>query len=173
MLQKISSMALLLAIAIPAMASDLVLRNAPVSVYFSPRGGCTEAVVGAIDAARTEVLVSSYSFTSAPIASALKRAHDRGIRVLVILDKSQQTERYSGLTYLVRAGIPVWVDSSHPIAHNKLVLVDRQVTVTGSFNHSKAAEVNAENLLVIQSPELTAYYVANWETHRQHSSPAN
>jgi len=37
-----------------------------IEVYFSPKGGCTEAVVKELDAAKATVLVEAYSFTSAP-----------------------------------------------------------------------------------------------------------
>jgi phosphatidylserine/phosphatidylglycerophosphate/cardiolipin synthase-like enzyme len=60
----------------------------PIQVYFSPKGGCTEAVVKELNAAKTSVLVQAYSFTSAPIAKALLDAHKRGVKVEVILDKS-------------------------------------------------------------------------------------
>ena len=43
----------------------------PIEVYFSPKGGCTEAVVKELGNAKTTVLVQAYSFTSAPIAKAL------------------------------------------------------------------------------------------------------
>jgi phosphatidylserine/phosphatidylglycerophosphate/cardiolipin synthase-like enzyme len=49
-------------------------------VYFSPHGGCTEAVVIELDKAESSVLVQAYSFTSAPIAKALVAAHERGAR---------------------------------------------------------------------------------------------
>ena len=52
---------------------------------------------GRLDAAKTSILVQAYSFTSAPIAKALVEAHKRGVRVEVILDKSQ-TERRSTAT---------------------------------------------------------------------------
>ena len=45
-----------------------------VEVYFSPKGGCTGAVVKEIDAAEKTILVQAYSFTSAPIAKALVEA---------------------------------------------------------------------------------------------------
>ena len=45
------------------------------AVHFSPKGGCTDAVVRAIGAARREVLVLAYSFTSNPIAQALVDPH--------------------------------------------------------------------------------------------------
>src|SRR5215831_9507690 len=68
---------------------------ARVSVYFSPNGDATEAVVREVNAAKTQVLVQAYSFTSAPIAKALLDAHKRGVKVLAVLDKSNETEKYS------------------------------------------------------------------------------
>ncbi len=41
------------------------------SVYFSPNGGCIEAIIKEVDRAKTSVLVQTYSFTSAPIAKGL------------------------------------------------------------------------------------------------------
>ncbi len=37
-----------------------------IAVYFSPRGGCTEAIIDEIKNAEESVLVQAYSFTSAP-----------------------------------------------------------------------------------------------------------
>jgi phosphatidylserine/phosphatidylglycerophosphate/cardiolipin synthase-like enzyme len=46
------------------------------------------------------------------------------------------------------------------------------VVITGSFNFSKAAEEhNAENLLIINDPELASRYMHNWELHEAHSHP--
>src|SRR5258706_16170197 len=71
-------------------------KGAPTwQVYFSPKGGCTEAVVKALGQAKVSVLVQAYSFTSAPIAKALVEAAKRGVKVDVLLDKSQRTEKYS------------------------------------------------------------------------------
>ena len=64
----------------------------PIEIFFSPNGGCTEAVVKEINAAKTEILVQAYSFTSVPIAKALVDAHKRGVKIQVILDKSQRTD---------------------------------------------------------------------------------
>ncbi|MGA2083203.1 MAG: phospholipase D family protein [Holophaga sp.] len=165
---------LLLGVARPLPAADLVLKDTPVHVYFSPGGGAQAALTAAIGQARATILVQAYSFTSAPIAGALKAAHDRGVAVRAILDKSQRTERYSGLTYLVHAGIPVWVDAAHPIAHDKVMVIDGRVVVTGSFNFTRAAEEkNGENLLIIESPALAQLYTKNWQAHLAHSDPVD
>lgn len=144
-----------------------------ISVYFSPSGGCTDAVVKALSGAKSKVLVQAYSFTSAPIAKALVDAKSRGVDVRVILDKSQKTERYSSATFLTNSGIPTYIDASHKIAHNKIMIIDGSTVITGSFNFTKAAESgNAENLLVISNaPELAARYSENWEKHLIHSNP--
>lgn len=68
------------------------------------------------------------------------------------------------------SSIPTFIDAAHAIAHNKVMVIDGQVVITGSFNFTKAAEEsNAENLLVIRDTDLAGKYAANWETHLRHS----
>lgn len=144
--------------------------NATCSVYFSPKGGCTEAVVHELNQAKSTVLVQAYSFTSLPIAKALVEAHRRGVDVRVILDKSQRTERYSSADFVAHAGIPTLIDARHAIAHNKILILDEQTVITGSFNFTKAAEEsNAENLLILRDSELAKRYTENWRVHEKHS----
>ena len=151
-------------------AADLTLNNTQTQVYFSPQGGCTEAIVSAIAQAKTEILIQAYSFTSAPIAEALINAHKRGIKIEAILDKSNVTGNYSSATYISNNGIPVFIDAAHAIAHNKIMIIDKEIVITGSFNFTKAAEEkNAENLLVIKSKELAKTYLDNWNKHKEHS----
>lgn len=143
------------------------------SVYFSPNGSCTEAIIQELNQARNSVLVQAYSFTSAPIAEALLEAHKReGVKVEVILDKSQRTEKYSSADFLANSGISVRIDSAHAIAHNKVIILDEETVITGSFNFTKAAEErNAENLLIIKDKKLAQKYLRNWKEHAEHSEP--
>lgn len=143
------------------------------SCYFSPSGGCTEACVNEIRQAQQQILVQAYSFTSVPIANALVEAHNRGVAVYVVLDKSQKSEQYSSADFVAHAGIPTLIDSAHAIAHNKVMLIDRQTIITGSFNFTTSAEKsNAENLLVIRNrPDLYQAYENNFRHHYEHSQP--
>ena len=157
-------------------AINLTLNNTPAQVYFSPKGGCTDAIVREIDNATMEVLVQAYSFTSAPIAKALVNAKKRAVNVEVIVDKTQRKEpkkggaSYTSATFLANMKIPTYVDDAHAIAHNKIIIIDKQIVITGSFNFSKNAEENnAENLLIIRNPELAGIYIDNWQKHRAHS----
>jgi phosphatidylserine/phosphatidylglycerophosphate/cardiolipin synthase-like enzyme len=140
-------------------------------VYFSPNHGATKAVVDVLTAARSTILVQAYSFTSAPIAKALADAHARGVDVQVILDRRETGTKYSSADFVAHAGIPTLIDGAHAIAHNKVMIVDGDTVITGSFNFTTAAERhNAENLLVVRDRALAARYVENWHTHAAHSS---
>jgi phosphatidylserine/phosphatidylglycerophosphate/cardiolipin synthase-like enzyme len=142
----------------------------PVQIRFSPQGGCTDAVVAALAAARSSIFVQAYSFTSVAIAAALLAAQRRGVNVHVILDRSNLGEKYSELTFFRNNQVPVLVDAAHAIAHNKIMVIDAAVLLTGSFNFTTNAELhNAENLLVITDPTLALIYTANWQAHAAHS----
>jgi phosphatidylserine/phosphatidylglycerophosphate/cardiolipin synthase-like enzyme len=167
---SLSVILVLLLLNFAAWPAEITLNNTPVKVFFSPNGGCTDAIVKEIGAAKTEILVQAYSFTSAPIAKALVDAHKRGVKVEAILDKSQRSEKYSSATFLANSKIPTFIDARHAIAHNKIMIIDSSTVITGSFNFTKAAEEkNAENLIIIKSRELAGIYIDNWNRHRQHS----
>ena len=139
-------------------------------VYFSPNGGCTDAIVRELDKAQNTVLVQAYSFTSYKIANGLLDAHKRGVKVEIILDKSQKSDQYSSADFLANSGMSVKIDSEHAIAHNKVMVIDGETVITGSFNFTKAAEENnAENLLVIHDKKLAERYIKNWQEHERHS----
>jgi phosphatidylserine/phosphatidylglycerophosphate/cardiolipin synthase-like enzyme len=89
--------------------------SARVAVYFSPTGGATAAVVREVNTAQQQILVQAYSFTSAPIAKALIDAHKRGVKILAVLDKSNETQKYSAATFLVNVGIQTQYRKSHPV----------------------------------------------------------
>jgi phosphatidylserine/phosphatidylglycerophosphate/cardiolipin synthase-like enzyme len=156
----------IIVITIPVFAFDVDVTN----VCFSPHGGCTEAIVNQIDNAKSEILIQAYSFTSAPIAKALVDAHKRGIHVEIILDKSNKSKKYSAGDFTAHMGVATYIDSKHAIAHNKIMIIDKETVITGSFNFTKAAEEkNAENLLIIRSKKLAETYIDNWYKHKEHS----
>ena len=141
-------------------------------VYFSPNGGAQDAVVREINNAKKSIFVQAYSFTNQPIAKALVEAQRRGVDVFMILDKSNRTTKYSAADFTDHFGVDTYIDDKHAIAHNKIMIIDKETVITGSYNFTKAAEnSNAENLLVIRSSQLADVYFGNWADHQKHSVP--
>ena len=138
-------------------------------VYFTPPANAAAAIVKAIDASEREVLVQAYGFTHNAIAQALIRAHQRGVEVRVLLDrKSQSSNRYV-MEVLSDAQIELRQDGKHAIAHNKVMVIDRAIVITGSFNFTNSASTrNAENFLVLKSADLAEKYSQQWQHHWAH-----
>jgi len=88
------------------------------------------------------------------------------------LDKSNKTGKYSEADFLLNGRIPTYIDDKHAIAHNKVMIIDGETVLTGSFNFTKAAEEsNAENLLILRSTQLAGLYSNSFLEHREHSPP--
>jgi phospholipase D len=141
----------------------LTSANAVIQVRFSPKGNCTQLIREAIAKARKTILVQAYSFTSPSIANALIAAHQRGIEVRILVDRSQLTGKYTQVRHIAEHGIAVAVDQAQGIAHNKVMIIDDDYVLTGSFNWTRAAEkINAENLLLIRDTTTNGIYKAAW-----------
>ena len=140
--------------------------------YFSPEGGTQQAIIDQINGAKKSIFVQAYSFTNKDIVKSLVEANKRGIDVFVVLDKSNKTDKYSVADLLDHFGISTYIDDKHSIAHNKIMIVDKETVITGSYNFTSAAEhKNAENTLIIKSGDLADAYFGNWATHQKHSTP--
>ncbi len=52
----------------------------------------------------------------------------------------------------------------------RIIIIDGQVVITGSFNFTdQAEEENVENLLVIRDKVIADKFTANWKAHVKHS----
>lgn len=152
---------------------DITLNNVHFKTAFSPDGDIERNIVEAINQAQQQVLVQAYGFTDKSILKALVEAKNRGVDVRIILDKSNETQKYSGATYMKNAGIPVFIDYKPAIAHNKVMIIDQNSVITGSFNFTTSAQTrNAENALVMTNvAPLAEFYIKDWNWRLTESRP--
>jgi len=161
---------LLLALFFPVISYSL---QADVEPCFTPGQRCDLRIINAINNAQRTIEVQAYQLTSAPISSALSGANRRGVRVQIILDKSQYRNKgYSAAIYFMNQHIPVWIDLKPAIAHNKVIIIDDDIVITGSYNFSNAAQFrNAENVLIIKSDGVAKAYDDNYNKRLKISVP--
>ena len=146
--------------------------QAQIRVYFTPGNSAETAIAETIATAHRQIRVQAYSFTNPLIVQALADAQSRGVAVTVILDKSNRTQKYSAADFSHHSGIETLIDDRHAIAHNKIMIIDDSVVITGSYNFTRAAEKsNAENVVIIESGPIAQKYLQNWQKHRQHAEP--
>ena len=77
------------------------LAPAETNVYFSPKGGCQEAILPEISKARTSIDIAMYEFTSRELAQALVKAKERQVKIRITLDTSQVKDHLSKSRYLI------------------------------------------------------------------------
>jgi phosphatidylserine/phosphatidylglycerophosphate/cardiolipin synthase-like enzyme len=155
-----------LAIALGGLSSTLPVTSlataTAVAVCFSPEEDCTAFAVDAIDRAEAQILVNAYGLTtSSSTVEALVRAKQRGVDVRLIADRKTPCERNSGIGPLAEAGVPIWIDNGVRIAHSKSMVIDNQVTLTGSMNWTGGAPQNSENLNLVASKIIAAAYAGH------------
>lgn len=142
-------------------------------VFFTPWDDAEGALLRELGAARKTLHLQAYLLTSRNIARAVQAAHERGVRVHLLVDREMLVKgENSQVPQLAAAGVDVQVETRYNAAHNKIVLVDAEepnpVIITGSYNFTFSAQArNAENLLVLRGNRaLTQRYLANWRRHR-------
>lgn len=144
--------------------SNCAAIPADVSVCFTPGQRCDKLIINEIDNAKRMLLIQAYQFTSVDISRAVLDAKVRGVEVVVILDKTQASlKKYSPAKFLSNNKVMVWIDSKPAIAHNKVMIIDEKLVITGSYNFSKNAQKrNAENLVIINSTDIAKLYTGNF-----------
>lgn len=157
-------------VTVTGLKSNQVHFNGPITVHFSPRGGCVEEVVNQINSSKKEIRILAYNFSSFAILDSLIVAKKRGVDIQCVVDFIASKERRCMVPELNKFKIPCYIDSEHRIAHQKVMIVDRRIVIIGSYNWSESAEkYNSENLLTVPSKELAFIFLTNWELHKLHS----
>ena len=133
-------------------------------VYFTPRDPVADHLVSLIDNAREKVWASFYSFTLEEVARALIRARGRGVDVRVIMDDDSARPSYSQSHLLREYGLLKTDLGSSDFMHNKFVVIDGQITWTGSYNPGETGSHRDDNnVIVISSARLAANYEDEFE----------
>ena len=138
------------------------------SVCFTPGEKCEYLITRAIDSAKSELLIQAYHITNREIVKHILDAKSRGVIVELIVDKAAKHE----IGPFINASIPVWVDYKPKIAHNKVMILDRNTIITGSFNFTQNALKNAENVLVIKDTAVSKAYRDNFNDRLTQSEGA-
>ncbi len=120
--------------------------SAGVEVYFSPSSKCEKGIIDFINEADNEIEAAVYAINNDRIVEALKKAHDRGVKVKILTDRLQASNKSSKVRELYDYGINIRVHSKYKIEHNKFAVFDNENVVTGSYNWTNpATSKNSEN----------------------------
>jgi len=125
-------------------------------------GGPDEALAAAIDSARISVDMAAYSLNLWSIRDALIHAYQRGVAVRMVMESDNMDNKE--IHRIREAGITILGDQREGLMHHKLIILDRSIVITGSYNFSHSAETsNDENVVTIHSAETAAVFISEFQ----------
>lgn len=148
---------------------QLFIQGIEVDNYFAPERELEliNVIARTVTRAQQEILFMAFSFTNEEIGEAMLGRADAGVPVRGIFEKtgSDTASSYYGL--MRKAGlsnVQVRLDGNSRLLHHKVIIVDRQTVVFGSFNFSASANrSNDENLLIVHDPTFADQFIKEFE----------
>ncbi len=139
------------------------LNGYVVETYFAPEDNVSDEIISEIIDAKNAIRFMAFSFTSSDIAEAMSRKIAENVLVRGIFEESQDST-YSQYEFLKSRGADVIRDGNPYSMHNKVIIIDDNTVITGSYNFSKSAEkYNDENVVIIHSEKIAQRYLQEFE----------
>lgn len=147
-------------------SADLPEEVTTLEVAFSqsPTGstGLDLMLATAIDATAKTIDIAAYDLDARAVTDALLRAHERGVRVRLVIEGDYQNR--SGPTELQKVGAPVVIERRDPFMHNKFMVLDGRTVWTGSWNFAYSETYrNDNNIVIMNSESMAENYTAEFE----------
>lgn len=147
------------------------------SAYFAPAEGeqIEQVIIRALNAAR-RVRVMAFLIGDPGILKALARFASPAADVRGVIDPHgmQDVLRYRHVEdaafwfmrdrrFVAAPSHPFNPHTEQDFMHNKVLIIDDHLVVTGSFNFSENAELNDENTLILNSAQVAAAYTSYFD----------
>jgi phosphatidylserine/phosphatidylglycerophosphate/cardiolipin synthase-like enzyme len=141
--------------------NTIAVAGIPMEIYFSPDDNVMQKILNLVNDAGERIDFLAYSFTYDSLAEAMIQKAQQGVKVLGVFD-SDMVASNTGTDYewLVSTGLPVCMDGEAGLMHNKVIVVDEEVVITGSYNYTNSAEkYNDENIVILHNRALANLYL--------------
>ena len=138
------------------------LNDFYVENYFCPEDHCSEHIIHELNKANKSIYFMTFSFTHEEIADALL-FKDKNFDIKGIFEKrnagtNSQFERLKGF------GLDIRKDGNSYNMHHKVLIIDNETVITGSFNPSiNADKKNDENILIIHNKEIANKFLEEFD----------
>ncbi len=136
-----------------------------VEIYFSPDDHVQNAILPLIQNAQSSIYVLAYAFTSDPLGEAIRQRAAAGVKVSGVMEADQVASSPSSEYDAFRkAGLDIHLDGNPGQMHHKVIIIDGEIVVVGSYNFTASAEkTNDENLLVIYDPQIAEQFIKEYQ----------
>lgn len=131
------------------------------SVYFSPQDNVIKSqIIPLVNKSKTSIYMPTFLITHRELTSALISAKKRGVKIKVIIDAANASNKYSKHQQLRDNGIEVKVENYAGKMHSKTIIIDEKYVIMGSMNFSRSGEEkNDENTVILDNPQIAKFLI--------------
>ena len=142
----------------------IAIEAGEISVLFAAEADEAGALKAEIERAQRSIRFMTFVFSLETLAEAmLLQAANAEVTIEGVFEKRNSMASWSQLPTLYCAGAAVRQDGNRYVLHHKVIIIDDDTVVTGSFNFSRsAAESNDENIVIIRNADIAALYLEEW-----------
>ena len=148
-------------------SEQLTIAGVQVENYFAPEKEVAPIIGDLVNSAQNEILFMAFSFTIDLIGEPMLDRAEEGVVVRGVFETTGSETIYSYYGELLDAGlgnVQVRQDGNGRIMHHKVIIIDRQTVIFGSFNFSNSAnDSNDESIVVVHDPTFTSFFVEEFE----------
>jgi phosphatidylserine/phosphatidylglycerophosphate/cardiolipin synthase-like enzyme len=131
--------------------------------YFSPGESCKSQIIFHLKSAQSKIDVCVFTITDNEISKEIEAAYRRKIALRIITDNDKAFDEGSDIQRLEQMGIFVRKDKTPLHMHHKFAIFDEKILLTGSYNWTRGAAEQQENLLVTKDKKLILQYAEEFE----------
>lgn len=148
---------------------QFTIQGVAVGNYFAPERQLEviNVIARAVARAEIEILFMAFSFTNEEIGEAMLGRADAGVPIRGIFEKTGADAESSYYSPMRNAGLPnvdVRLDGNSRLLHHKVIIVDQQTVIFGSFNFTASANrSNDENLLIVHDAGFAGQFIKEFE----------
>ena len=141
-----------------------ILDGTPIQILFSAEDDAVDNLIALVNDAQTSIRFLAFSFTDYPLAQAMIARAQAGVDVQGVFETFGSNGTRSELRTLWCAGLAVRQDGNSSFLHDKIIIIDNSIVVTGSLNFSSSAdEENEENVVILDDAEIAALYLQEYQ----------
>jgi phosphatidylserine/phosphatidylglycerophosphate/cardiolipin synthase-like enzyme len=133
-------------------------------LYFSPEDKPRDEILRVLNDAESEIRFMAFSFTDEAIGTALINADNQGLEVSGVIETFQSDGTGSQYQRLRSNRLDVKRDGNGGVMHHKVMIIDQEIVILGSYNFTASAyQSNDETLVIIKDAGVAAAFLEEYE----------
>jgi phosphatidylserine/phosphatidylglycerophosphate/cardiolipin synthase-like enzyme len=142
---------------VKALTPSINIGGVQVENYFSPPDQVMSKLIAAVKGAQKKIHFMAFTYTDKDLSAAMIERFKAKVEVQGVIENRGASQ--GAMVPLYCAKLPVKADGNKYTMHHKVIIIDDQTVITGSFNFTKSADdANDDNVLIIHSPAVAALY---------------